>query len=80
MGDASVTAQEVKDAVEKERVRLVSENAAQTANWFACAACDAGLNATLAVVILAAIQAFQRTHQQLRLSRLHPVYLRPLLQ
>lgn len=28
------------------------------ANWFACAACEAGLNATLAVVILAAIAGF----------------------
>ena len=62
------TRQEVIDAVTRKQEEIhacASKNAKADghsgllgANWFECAACEAGLNATLAAVILAAIAGF----------------------
>ena len=61
MNDNNVTADEVKAAIARKQAQFLGEAEAKPelrANWFKCAACEAGLNATLAVVILAAIAAF----------------------
>ena len=62
------TRQEVKDAIARKTEQMHAQASAKAkadghteplgANWFECAACEAGLNATLAAVILAAIAAF----------------------
>ena len=67
MNYPTVTAQEVKDAIERKKGQFHAQVNAKAkaegqpelqANWFACAACEAGLNTTLAAVILAAIAGF----------------------
>ena len=62
------TRQDVIDAIARKTEQMAEQANAKAkasghpealeANWFACAACEAGLNATLAAVILAAIAGF----------------------
>ena len=62
------TRQNVIDAIARKNQQMQAQASAKAkaagfkdlvaANWFACAACEAGLNATLAVAILAAIAGF----------------------
>jgi len=62
------TRQDVIAAIARKTEQMQSQTSAKakseghtealSANWFACAACEAGLNATLSVVILAAIAGF----------------------
>lgn len=62
------TRQNVIDAIAKKQDKIHRQVSAKAmasghtqaleSNWFACAACEAGLNASLAVVIAAAIAGF----------------------
>ena len=62
------TRQDVIDAIARKQEQIHAQASTKAkadghaellgANWFACAACEAGLNATLAAVILAAIAGF----------------------
>ena len=62
------TRQEVQDAIARKTEQIHAQASAKAkadghtellgASWFACAGCEAGLNATLAAVILAAIAGF----------------------
>jgi hypothetical protein len=62
------TRQEVQDAIARKTEQIQAQATAKAqaeghtgelnASWFACAGCEAGLNATLAAVILAAIAGF----------------------